>query len=126
LEIVVGGGLHAGTYKPPASAVICLRVKQEFSAAFKDFDARAPKMLSEAGISVSNAGEAGAKRGEVRLAFGDPDKKPSVYDVLVPRDSNGPLVLTKSGTRVELSFQGQTKEGIQLRVTASCVQIDEF
>src|SRR5215217_1935112 len=83
LEIVIGNGPHAGAYKPPASEVICMHVKKEkrYTAAWKDFNAHDAKAIAEAGINVSNPDDSGAKRGEVRIAFGDPDKKPTVYSV---------------------------------------------
>ena len=123
LEIVIGNGPHAGTYKPPADAVICLHAKkqQRYSAAWKDFDAHDAKAIAEAGINVSNPDEAGAKHGEVRIAFGDPDKKPTVYSV-----DQAPLTLAKAGKGAEITFQGKTKEGIQLRVTAKCSDVEEM
>ena len=123
LEIVIGNGPHAGTYKPPADAVICLHAKkqQRYSAAWKDFDAHDAKAIAEAGINLSNPDEAGAKHGEVRIAFGDPDKKPTVYSV-----DQAPLTLAKAGKGAEITFQGKTKEGIQLRVTAKCSDVEEM
>ena len=123
LEIVVDNGPHAGTYKPPAEAIICLHAKQQkrYSAAWKDFDAHDAKAIAEAGINVSNPDEAGAKQGEVRIAFGDPDNKPTVYSV-----DQAPLTLTKTGKAAEITFQGKTKNGIQLRVTAKCVDVEEM
>ena len=79
------------------------------------------KAIAEAGINVSNPDEAGAKHGEVRIAFGDPDKKPTVYSV-----DQAPLTLAKAGKGAEITFQGKTKEGIQLRVTAKCSDVDEM
>lgn len=123
LEIVVGNGPHAGTYKPPADTVICLHAKTQkrYSAAWKDFNARDAKAIAEAGINVSNPDDTGAKHGEVRIAFGDPDKKPTVYSV-----DQAPLTLTKTGKGAEITFQGKTKDGIQLRVTAKCSDIEEM
>ncbi len=123
LEIVIGNGPHAGTYKPPTDAVICLHAKrqQRYSAAWKDFDAHDAKAIAEAGINVSNPDEAGAKHGEVRIAFGDPDKKLTVYSV-----DQAPLTLAKAGKGAEITFQGKTKEGIQLRVTAKCSDVEEM
>ena len=123
LEIVIGNGPHAGTYKPPTDAVICLHAKKQhrYSAAWKDFDAHDAKAIAEVGINVSNPDEAGAKHGEVRIAFGDPDKKPTVYSV-----DQAPLTLAKAGKGAEITFQGKTKEGIQLRVTAKCSDVEEM
>jgi len=127
LEIVITGGPHAGTHKPPVSDVICVHVKQhQFSVGFKNFDAPAPNKISEAGINIDNPDAAVAKTGEVRVSFGDPKKSPTVYDLFVPRDSKGPLTFVKTGKGADLSFAGQTKDGIQLRLTARCLDIDEF
>ena len=123
LEIVVGNGPHAGTYKPQADTVICLHAKKQkrYSAAWKDFNAHEAKAIAEAGINVSNPDDAGAKEGEVRIAFGDPGKKPTVYSV-----DPAPLSMTKTSKGAEITFQGKTKDGIQLRVTAKCSDVEEM
>ena len=123
LEIVVRNGPHAGTYKPQADTVICLHAKKQkrYSAAWKDFNAHEAKAITEAGINVSNPDDAGAKQGEVRIAFGDPDKKPTVYSV-----DQAPLSMTKTSRGAEITFQGKTKDGIQLRVTAKCSDVEEM
>lgn len=122
-EIVVGNGPHAGTYKPPADTVICLHAKKQkrYSAAWKNFDAHDAKAIAEAGINVSNPDDAGAKQGEVRIAFGDPDKRPTVYSV-----DRAPLTLTRTATGAEITFQGKSKEGIQLTVIAKCSDVEEM
>lgn len=123
LEIVVGNGPHTGTYKPPADNVICLHAKKQkrYSAAWKDFNAHDAKDIAEAGMNVSNPDDAGAKQGEVRIAFGDPDKKPTIYSV-----DQAPLTLTRTATGAEIAFQGKTKDGIQLRVIAKCSDVEEM
>ena len=126
LEIVVGNGPHAGTYKP--AGIMCINMKapnRRYFAVFTDFDASGSAMPSEGAISVSNPDEAGTKWGEVTITFRD--KNPSVYKVsLFPRDAKEPLTMTRSGKRTDLVFQGQTKDGIRLRVAATCVQTDEL
>jgi hypothetical protein len=115
LEIVIGSGPQAGTYKLPATNMICLRTKQpnQFSAAYKDLKAHDPKTSSGIGINVFNPDEAGPKQGQINIRFGDPDtKRPALYEVSIPRDSKGPLTMTKNGKVVDLAFQGQTKNGI--------------
>ena len=123
LEVIVGNGPHAGTYKPPAAEVICLHAKKQkrYTAAWKDFAARDAKSMSEAGVNVANPDDPGAKQGEVRIAFGDPDGKPTVYSV-----DQAPLTLTAKGKGAEIAFQGRTKDGIQLRVTAQCADVEEL
>ena len=121
LEVVIGNGPHAGTYNPPAENIICMHYKKEkrYFATWKDFDARDAKAIAEAGINVLNPDDPGAKHGEVRIAFGDPDKKPTVYSVY-----QAPLTLTLKGNGAEITFQGKTKDGIQLRVTAKCSDVE--
>ena len=123
LAIIVDNGPHAGTYRPPTESIICLHAKKQkrYTAAWKDFDAHDNKALAEAGINVSNPDAAGAKQGEVRIAFGDPDKKPTIYSV-----DRAPLTFMKAGTGAEITFQGKTKEGIQLRVKAICLDVEEM
>lgn len=123
LEVVVSNGPLAGTYKPPTSEVICMHAKKEkrYTTAWKDFNAHDAKAISEAGINVSNPDDAGAKHGEVRIAFGDPDKKPTVYSV-----DQAPLTLSMKGTGAEITIEGKTKDGIQLRVTAKCLDVENL
>jgi len=40
LEIVVGNGPHAGTYKPPAESIICMHYKKEKRIAPTGFRSR--------------------------------------------------------------------------------------
>ncbi len=128
LEIIIGNGPHAGTYKLPAANTICIHAKQrkQFSAAYKDVNARDPKTLSGAGINVFNPDDAGPKQGQINIRFGDPDdKRPAPYEVSIPRNK-GSLTLTRKGKFADLAFEGQTKNGIKLRVTAKCGDVDEF
>ena len=129
MEIVIGNGPHAGTYKLSAGKTTCLHVKtdKQFSAAYKDVGANDPKIVSGVGINIFNPDDPGPKQGEVNIRFGDPGgKRPAPYAVLIPRDSKGPLGLTRSGTAATLTFQGQTKNGVNLQVTARCAQVAEF
>jgi len=123
LEVVIVNGPLAGTYKPPTSEVICLHAKREkrYSAAWKDFNAHDAKSIAEVGINVSNPDDAGAKRGGVRIAFGYPEKKAIVYTV-----DQAPLTFTVNGKGANITFEGHTKEDIQLRVTAKCSDVEEF
>ena len=123
LEVVVVNGPFAGTYKPPTSEVICYHNKKEkiYTATWKDFGAHDAKAIDSAGINVSNPDDTGAKRGDVRITFGDPGKNPTMYSV-----NQEPLTLTIKGKGSEIAFQGQTKDGIQLRINATCLDVDEF
>lgn len=126
LEIVIGSGPHAGTYRPPTSPIICMDAKQrQFTAAYKDFDAGDPKKLSEAVINIANPTDAGTKRGDVLISFGDPARKPvSQYTISIPTDSAGPLTFTRNGKTADLSFRGRTKDGTPVQITARCSSID--
>ena len=129
LEIVIGGGPNAGTYKPPASATSCMHFKQQkqFTAVFKDFDASDLKKVGEAGINITNPDETGLKRGDVLVAFGARDDKRAVrYSISIPGDSAGPIVLSRNGKSADLAFQGKTKDGISIRVTAKCLDVEEL
>jgi hypothetical protein len=55
------------------------------------------------------------------IAFGDPNKKPTVYSV-----DQAPLTLSLKGTGAEITFEGKTKGGIQLRVTATCSSVEKM
>ncbi|MEQ1562734.1 MAG: hypothetical protein ABL935_04990 [Nitrospiraceae bacterium] len=54
LEIIVGNGPLAGTYKPPTSEIICLHAKKakRYTAAWKNFNGQDAKAISEVGINV--------------------------------------------------------------------------
>jgi hypothetical protein len=129
LEIVVGGGPNAGTYKLQTDAVMCMHFKQQkqVTAVYKDFDASDAKKIGEAGINITNPDEAGPKRGDVLVAFGGrANKSASRYSVSIPGDSAGPITLTRNGKAADLAFQGRTKDGISLRVTAKCIDVEEL
>jgi len=127
MEIVISDGPLAGSYQAAPSETICLHVKgKQYSATYKDFNAHDPKKLSEAGINVQNPDDPGAKNGEVRITFGDPDKSPVNYDVNIVADNLGPLTVMKSSDKVLLAFKGKTKDGIGVTVTARCANVEEF
>jgi hypothetical protein len=129
LEIVVGGGPNAGTYKLQTDAVMCMHFKQQkqFTAVYKDFDASDAKKIGEAGLNITNPDEAGPKRGDVLVAFGGRNNKSaSRYAVSIPGDSAGPITLKRNGKMADLAFQGRTKDGISLRVTAKCTDVEEL
>ena len=129
LEIVIGNGPHAGTYKPATSTTGCMHFKQQrqFTAVYKEFDANDLKKVGEAGINITNPDEAGPKRGDVLVAFGArTDKRALRYSISIPGDSAGPITLTRSGKNADLAFQGKTKDGISIRVTAKCLDVDEL
>jgi hypothetical protein len=123
LEIIVANGPLAGTYKPPATEVICLHAKKQkrYSAAWKDFSPKGTKAIAEAGINVSNPDDAGPKQGDVRIAFGDAASKPVVYSA-----DAVPLAMTPHGKGMDIAFDGKTRDGIGLRIKASCQDVEQM
>ena len=127
LEIVVSGGPNAGTYRPPPAEILCwyFTTQKTLGAVYKDFDVRDPKKIGEAGINIDNPDDAGTKRGTVLVNFGAPGDKGAVkYSISIPKDSAGPLTLMRSGKSAELTFQGKTKDGVSIRVTAKCPELE--
>jgi len=111
------------SYKPPAAEVICLHAKRQkrYSAAWKDFSPKGAKAIAEAGINVSNPDDAGAKQGEVRVSFGDATSKPVIYSVEAV-----PLSMTPRGKGMDIAFDGKTRDGVGLRVKASCQDVEQM
>ena len=74
LEIVIGNGPYAGTYKLSTSAVDAnaLQTGKNHRRGLQDFDASDLKKVGEAGINITNPDETGPKRGDVLVAFGAP------------------------------------------------------
>jgi hypothetical protein len=101
--------------------------QKQLTAVYKDFDAKDPKKVGEAGINILNPEEAGAKRGNVLVNFGGRgDKSAAKYSISIPADSPGPLTVTRTGKAADLTFQGKTKDGISIRVTARCPEVEEL
>jgi hypothetical protein len=119
--VVVGNGPYAGTYKAKADEVLCLHSKDPkmYAASFRDFDAHTPKALGEGGIKVDNPDAPGPKTGDLHVAFGDDKKRSVVYDVY-----NAPITFTLKGKGAEIAGAGKTKDGIALRITATCVDVE--
>ena len=138
-QVVIVNGPHAGTYKTPGSELICMRARQHhiYAATWTNLDEvvkdlygvdgnNKPDDASEmalniASISVSNPDDPGAKQGDVNVALVDRGKKQISYKV-----DAVPLSLTIKGEGAEISFEGKTKDGIQLRVTAKCSKMEEM
>jgi hypothetical protein len=126
LEVVIGSGPRAGTYKLPTNAIICLDAKQanQYTAAYKDFGAGDPKKVSQAAINIENPAATGPRLGSVLITFGAEAKRPPVeYSVSISRDNAGGLTFTRSGKDADLAFQGRTKDGIVLHLTAKCTSV---
>ena len=119
--VVIGNGPFAGTYKAKAEEVICLHSKQPkmYAASFRDSDAKDAHALGEGGIKVNNPDAPGPKTGDLHVAFGDDKKRSVVYDVYAV-----PITLTPKGKGADLAGAGKTKDGIAIRITASCVDVE--
>ena len=128
MEIVIGNGPHAGTYKLSTSDVMCMHwQRKNLAVVYKEFDASDLNKISTAAINVENPDEAARKSGSVLVAFKSRDgKRGSQYDVSVSRDSADPITLTRNGKSADLAFQGRTKEGFSLRMTAKCTSVEEL
>ena len=125
IEVVVLNGPHAGTYKTPSSETICAHYKamKWTFATWRGFEAPDPGKLSAAAIKVLNPEQAGPKRGEVQIAFGTEPGKKVVADYKV---TDVPVTLTTKGKGAEMSFDGKTQEGVGLRVTATCSELENL
>jgi len=120
LTVVVANGPYAGTYHAKADEVVCLHAKAQrmFAASFKDFDAPTARSFAEGGLKVANPDAPGAKTGQIYVAFGTKDKKAVEYDI-----PNAPITMTVKGKGVDLMGTAKSKDGVLIRVNASCVDI---
>ena len=120
LSIVVANGPYAGTYTAKADEVVCMHSKAQkmYAASFKDFNANAPRAFAEGGLSVKNPDVAGPKKGDLYVAFGTSDKKSIEYSVY-----DTPITMTVKGAGAAFVGSGRTKDGVQIRVTASCIDV---
>ena len=130
MELVIGSGPHAGTHKLDKGILICMQQKSsgQLSAVFKDLNATDAKQISGVGFNVFNPDDPGAKKGGIRVVFGDPynKKKGPILEVTVPGDSKGPINMSKSGKSVTLSFDGKTRDGTKLQIKAVCDEVGSY
>jgi hypothetical protein len=120
MTIVVANGPYAGTYKARADEVVCVHAKAQkmYAASFKDFNASSPRAFAEGGLKVNNPDVAGPKKGDLLASFGTKDKLSVEYNV-----TDVPITMIAKGEGAELAGSGKTKDGVQIRVTASCVDV---
>ena len=125
IVVVVLNGPHAGTYKTPLSETICAHYKARkwTFATWRDFEAPDGKRMTTAGIKVLDPAQAGPKRGDVEVSFGAAPGKTAgaSYDI-----KDAPVTLTIKGKGAEMSFNGKTKAGIGLRVSAKCDEVENL
>jgi hypothetical protein len=117
LEVVVGNGPFAGTYKPPVAEIVCMhaknqRVVEEFQPARPACDVRGRTERVQSRRSGCQVR---------RRARRDPDKKPVVYDL-----SQVPMTLKTRGKGADLAFEGRTKDGVALRISAQCNEVEDM
>jgi hypothetical protein len=123
LTIVVSGGPYAGTYQPRADRLICFYAKDQnsYGATFRDEKANTPRSLNLGGIVVDKPYVAGAKTGDLHATFGTDLKKSISYDVY-----GVPVTIALKGKGADLAGVAKTKEGVTLRITASCQSTDQM
>ena len=121
--VVVANGPFAGTYNAKAAEVMCFHYKTQkmLGASFKDFDAKGARALAEGGIKVDNPDAPGAKTGDLQVGFGNSDKLSIAYSVY-----NVPITVTPKGKGADLVGAGKTKDGVQIRITANCAEIEQL
>ncbi|MBK5186845.1 MAG: hypothetical protein JJD97_01300 [Gemmatimonadaceae bacterium] len=123
IDVVVSNGPYVGSYKADASDSYCMHIggRDILSASWQSAKAAGPKTFSLAAIDVSNYKGSAAKTANAHVGFGDPHQKPFVYDL-----TRMPLTMARNGKVLTLTVQGKTAQGVQLRVTASCGEIEEL
>jgi hypothetical protein len=122
-SVVVANGPYAGTYKAKADEVMCFHSKapKMLGSSFKDFEANSPRGLAEGGIKVDNPDEPGPKTGDLQVSFGTKDKLSVTYLIY-----SAPVTVTAKGKGADLVGAGKTKDGISIRITASCAEIEQL
>lgn len=129
LELTIGSGPHRGTYKLTPDDVVCLHFKErkQFGVAYYDSTALDAKRLHRLTVNIPQMTNAGPQSGDIYAEFGKAKGKPiAEYKVSIPSESKGPLTMAKKGSVVSVAFEGATKSGVPLRVSATCRSIDEF
>jgi hypothetical protein len=88
----------------------------------KDENKKNNSAMHSASIRVLNPSDPGAKRGDVNVGLRNQGAtKNASYQL-----KSVPLTLTTHGKGVEISFHGKTNDGIELRVTAKCSEMEEM
>ena len=121
--IVVTGGPYAGTYQVRAERLLCFYAKDGdvYGATFLDEKASTPRSLYQGGIVVDKPYVAGAKIGALHAKFGSDPKQSISYDVY-----SVPVTMTLKGKGADVAGVAKTKEGVTLRITASCQSTDQL
>ena len=135
LEAVIANGPYAGTYLTPGSDLICMNspTNNLYAATWTNLDEvikgvfgpkaqnknSDPSAMHSASIRVLNPNGPGVKLGDVSIDLRNQDAtKDTLYEV-----KSVPLTLTTQGKGAVISFDGKSKDGIELRVTAKCAEM---
>lgn len=131
MQIVVGNGPVAGTYRIRPYDVNCVSTANGIAASFKfvgipskekphvsNLRVSSAEALSEAQVVVDNPTDREPKHGSLALTFGNRGEHPVKYLVFVP--GGGTLVQTAAGPGLAFAFKGRTKDGIALEASAIC------
>jgi len=121
--IVVADGPFAGTYTADNTACLTVKARDTFGSGWKAFSNHPKtKTLEEAGIQADRVNAEGGKTGSIVVKFAD-----GVSDKLVDYSlSNVPVTLKRNGTGGQLTFDGKTKDGVRLKISANCVEVEAF
>ncbi len=124
ITVEVLNGPFAGTTTVDATGCPHVKDRDKLGCGWKAFSEHTTtKALEEAGIEVDTVSAGpGARTGDVVVKFLEANGG-TMHDYSV---SNVPLTLTRNGGVQQISFDGKTKEGVRMRVTATIVQVDEF
>jgi hypothetical protein len=123
LSVVVANGPHAGTYDSKTTDVQCFhsRSQEILAATFNNRDPRSDRSGVQSGIRVYKPDAPGAKSGEVEVGFGPFAKLTTDYLI-----TKIPITVTPKGKGADIAGEGKTKDGIQIRVSASCAEIQQW
>jgi hypothetical protein len=124
IDVAVASGPYAGNYKADASDSYCMHAASRDILSVSWQSAKegiGAKEFSLAAIDVANFKRTEPKTANAHVAFGDPQKKPFVYEL-----TRTPVTIARSGKVIVLTVQGKTAQGVQVHITASCGEVEEL
>ncbi|HEY2028787.1 MAG TPA: hypothetical protein VGH20_06225 [Myxococcales bacterium] len=118
VSVAVASGPYAGTYGSKTD-VECFHSKSQeiFAATFKDWHAQSARSFRTSGIRVYKPDAPGSKSGELSVTFGGAQATAQYLVTKIP------LTVTPNGKGADIMGEGNTKDGIKVRVTAKCAEI---
>jgi hypothetical protein len=123
-SVVVDDGPNAGAYiARVGDDISCFHYKkrQMLSATFRNYEAANARTIAQGRIEIDDSDAAGSKSGDLNVAFGSSTKFSAIYNVY-----KVPITITSKGKRVELTGSGKTEDGIQIRITTSCAEVEQL